>query len=570
MVNTIKILKYRKLENMVLNFSKGINIISGSNGTCKSSLLHIVSNSFQKIKKNEAKNKECISIISSVNKLMNPKIESLTRGDEEYNDPAPGSKGVLYECNYYNNIKLNFRRHNSGKDKNKNRFAIKPRYGDKNNEKLPAAPIIYLGLFRLFSYGEFHNDNEVNKIKNMLPKSYLSELVKIYKNFTDIKISFQSNDNNIEGINMGGIKNRGNFSTETKGIDSNTISAGEDNLYIILTALISLKYYFESEGKESILLIDELDAALHPAYQIKLYKLMKEYSEKNNIQIIFTTHSLSLIEHGLNDKCKVHYFMENFGTVELIEDISINKIEMWLKNQVEADVKRNKKIPVYTEDEEARFFLEKILKYYKSKKGIGEALNYLYMVNIKISSEALKQLFGYDEILKNNISSININSICILDGDQKGDNSKGSKNIDLLNNIIYLPSNFAPEKLFFDYSEELYNTKNRDFWSGEVRNMGFTPEYYRTEILEKINNINEIIKKRDNKNNEREKSLKGKVREKSKKVFNEYKSFFEKVTEFWIDNNTSEMEEFYKKLEVVFHKAAPYQKIDSKIWKIDR
>ena len=45
---------------------------------------------------------------------------------------------------------------------------------------------------------------------------------------------------------MGDIKVRNEFSSNVAGVDSNTISAGEDNLSIILTALISLKYYFNS------------------------------------------------------------------------------------------------------------------------------------------------------------------------------------------------------------------------------------------------------------------------------------------------------------------------------------
>lgn len=39
MVKGIHIIKYRKLENMELEFSKGINVLSGTNGTCKTSLL---------------------------------------------------------------------------------------------------------------------------------------------------------------------------------------------------------------------------------------------------------------------------------------------------------------------------------------------------------------------------------------------------------------------------------------------------------------------------------------------------------------------------------------------------
>ena len=37
MINKIEIKKYRKLENINFEFKEGINIISGTNGTCKTS-----------------------------------------------------------------------------------------------------------------------------------------------------------------------------------------------------------------------------------------------------------------------------------------------------------------------------------------------------------------------------------------------------------------------------------------------------------------------------------------------------------------------------------------------------
>ena len=39
MISKLKIIEYRKLKNILINFSKNINVISGTNGTCKSSLV---------------------------------------------------------------------------------------------------------------------------------------------------------------------------------------------------------------------------------------------------------------------------------------------------------------------------------------------------------------------------------------------------------------------------------------------------------------------------------------------------------------------------------------------------
>ncbi|MDR2211996.1 MAG: AAA family ATPase, partial [Spirochaetaceae bacterium] len=52
MIEKLEILQYRKLKNITLEFSKNINVISGANGTCKTSLLHLISNAFQAVNKN--------------------------------------------------------------------------------------------------------------------------------------------------------------------------------------------------------------------------------------------------------------------------------------------------------------------------------------------------------------------------------------------------------------------------------------------------------------------------------------------------------------------------------------
>ena len=269
MVSRIEITQYRKLKDLTLTLSKKLNAISGTNGTCKTSLLHLIGNALQAptAKSNWINEKKCLPIIKAVNGVTNPKVESLTRGDQAYNDPAHGLKGPLFTVDYFNATSLDFRRHNSSQ---MTRYALKPKYQSGTKDTLPCCPVIYLGLSRLVPFGEFQNDEAVHSIQKKLPQQYRDDIARLYKSFTNYDITFNAT------TQMGDIKVRSEFSSNLEGIDSNTISAGEDNLSIILTALISLKYYYESiESKrdvESVLLIDELDATLHPAYQIKFLK----------------------------------------------------------------------------------------------------------------------------------------------------------------------------------------------------------------------------------------------------------------------------------------------------------
>ena len=119
MVKQISIIQYRKLKEITLDFSSGINFISGTNGTCKTSLLHLISNSFKAVSSKDPcmKDNKCISVIRGINASLNPKIEALTKGDKKYNDPAKGVEGTLFNVKYENDSVLGFRRHNSKKKK---------------------------------------------------------------------------------------------------------------------------------------------------------------------------------------------------------------------------------------------------------------------------------------------------------------------------------------------------------------------------------------------------------------------------------------------------------------------
>jgi AAA15 family ATPase/GTPase len=551
MVEKISIIQYRKFKDIEFNFSNTINIISGANGTCKTSLLHLISNSFQAVNKNckWIKDKSCMEVINKINNTVNPKVESLTKGDKQYNDPAIGLQGSLYNVFYRNKYPLEFRRHNSKKN---NRYAVKPFYKAKGKETLPFLPVIYLGLSRLLPYGEYQNDDAIENIQKTFPHSYQREIIELYQKLTRISISFLS------AQKMGDVKTRADFSSNNDGIDSNTISAGEDNIFIILTALISLKYYFQSirstNQVESILLIDELDATLHPSLQVKLLTLFSEFSSSYKIQIFFTTHSLSLIEAALGRKDNIVYLIDNIDTVSIMTNPDIYKIRMNLLNLTSNEIYLNRKIPVFTEDEEARVFLEIIFEYFSQKQPsiFSEFKDFFHLVDIKIGADNLVNIFKDRYLIDSTMQSI-----CILDGDSK-DKSDYSKY------IIALPGEKSPEELIFEYS--IYLSKINDpFWEdGAVHRLGF----YKTKFIDDIKpDIESIFVKIENIKKEGG-SIKGKTRELNKEVFNKHISFFQLLFKHWIDNksNAKQMEKFYNDLRIMFLKTSRFHAIDPRLW----
>ena len=550
MVQKIHVNKYRKIENINFEFTKGVNVISGTNGTCKTSLLHIISNAFQAVTKNcdWINDANCLDVIRQVNNMINPKIETLAKGDKAHNDPSNGIKGTIFSVDYYGHTPLNFRRHNS---KLNNRYAVKPGYRLGTSEKLPFCPVIYLGLTRLYPFGEYLKDETVKNLSKNLPISYQKEISDMYKELTGINIS------SVNSQKMGDIKVRADFNSDIEGIDSNTISSGEDNLFIIITALISLKYYFESivskNEVESVLLIDEFDATIHPSLQEKLLKIFRRFSVNYKIQIVITTHSLSTVEASLKNKDNVIYLIDNVTNVIIMEDPDIYKIKRHLSGITGDDIYLNKSIPIFTEDEEARIFLKILFEYYaECKDGFDRVRSYFHFVNANIGAANLIAIFNDRDLLQTAMKSI-----CVLDGDQ---------HTNLNNYIITLPGEHSPEKVIMDYAQNIYNM-DAAFWvDALVLDFNYGKVYFRDTVKPEIDNIEETLAHMSDAGE----SIHGKERDMRKKVFKKYERFFEFLFRYWVRDeiNLDSIDKFYKNLNIMFKKVAEFHGINPKIWNI--
>lgn len=553
MIKKIHVTQYRKLKDLDLNFSFGLNAISGTNGTCKTSLLHLISNSFQAVTSRCSwiKDKKCLQVINSVNAVTNPKVETLTRGDKQYNDPAHGVSGVLFNVVYWGAGALDFRRHNSAAS---TRYAIKPLYKKGAHEKLPYCPVIYLGLSRLVPFGEFKNDEAIADIRKGFPVEYQNEISELYQKFTHYEITYNS------AQQMGDLKTRAEFSSNYEGIDSNTISAGEDNLYIILAAIVSLKYYYESivsnRDIESVLLIDELDATLHPAFQLKVLSVLRDYCTKYKIQAVFTTHSMSALEDLLAKKDNVIYLLDNITSVVKMEEPDFYKIKMHLSSLTKENIYQDKVIPIFTEDAEARCLLGMILDYYSVKRSaeFASVHNLFYMVQANLGADSLVDIFKDSKMLRMAMSSI-----CVLDGDHSSD---------LSNCIIALPGKnkydaprgLSPEQLLLEYAQILFDADD-GFWTDRVIvDKGYSKHYYIEHIQAPWNSFQRAEK--DGKANQKRRVF-------VKELFNQQKSFFELLFKHWLHNpnNQSVLNKFYYDLKTLFKKVSIYNEINSNEWR---
>lgn len=550
MIQRINVVKYRKLQDLEFSFSKKVNVISGTNGTCKTSLLHMVSNSFQAVtqKCDWVSDKSCLEIIKQVNSLINPKIESLTKGDKVHNDPANGVKGTIFTVDYYGHAPIEFRKHNS---KLNNRYAVKPWYRPGTTEKLPFCPVIYLGLARLYPFGEYLNDEAVQKLKKNLPSEYQQIIATIYNSLSGINVSAVSSQK------MGDIKTRADFESDKEGIDSNTISAGEDNLFIIICALVSLRYYFENitsnNEVESILLIDEFDATLHPSLQERLLKIFRQYADAYKIQVVFTTHSLSTVEAAIKNKDNVIYLIDNVSNAIIMEAPDIYKIKRHLSGITGDDIYLNKSIPVFTEDAEARLFMRILFDYYEeSAPEFSSVRRFFHPVDANIGCKNLISIFSDSYLLQTTMKCA-----CVLDGDQRADVNKY---------IITLPGGDSPEKVIMSYAQQLYDNDST-FWTNPIiLELNYGKAHFRDEVKPDIDGIaTKLQELRD-----AGESTHGVERQLRKEVFTKHERFFEFLFKHWVrdEENSDSVKKFYKNLNIIFKKVAEFHGINPQLWTV--
>lgn len=114
------------------------------------------------------------------------------------------------------------------------------------------------------------------------------------------------------------------------------ISSGMANQNVILAALLSLP-------KNGVLIIDEIEDALHPLTILDFLKVVKE----KNIQLIFSSHNTFILQKLRPDQIYFANWKNGFSYYKRLSDIypnirEINNIEkMYLSNCFEEDIKKD-------------------------------------------------------------------------------------------------------------------------------------------------------------------------------------------------------------------------------------
>ena len=275
------------------------------------------------------------------------------------------------------------------------------------------------------------------------------------------------------------------------------------------------------KDRQVVLLIDEIDATLHPAAQKRLIDLLVKEAKINNIQVVVTTHSSDLLKHicnktaynndSKNNDVELYYFTNANRRLEMKRNPEYSTIENDLL--VESMFQNSNNVKVYSEDAENRWFISKLLPEY---------LPYVDILNVKIGCDQLLSLYTGDISYFGNV-------LIVLDGDvQEKDLQTIPEQLrKRLNNIITLPGDVRPEEVIYKYILDL--EPEHPYWENAAKvDMNWT--YFKENGPDSAKYNQE------------------KEREKYKKWFVEHQAIFDstKLYDFWAVDNKELVEEFKK------------------------
>ena len=477
---SISLPAFRKLKNIKFEFADRITLIAGHNGIGKSTILGLVANgsglttsrhrsytgrTFQG-NLNEIIYLDYNSELADISDLPRPLLGYDLNGETFEKRCALTKRTIPKTAKRQQRLEVRVVPRNLAAEEYKiNDSNIK--IGDSSKVPLPT---IYLGMTRMLPIGE--SDPEM--VESDPDTSMHEEDAEFISTFIN-KVIGVSKAVGESGITTQGIKGTSKRSMHPVYAHSpKSISLGQDSLSSIATALASFKK-LQREWDDypgGLLVIDEIDAGFHPHAQRQLIHSIRNAAKKLRLQVIATTHSLSLIEsiHPDNTSIggkgvspdKVIYLWDSNNPS--IADLTLQQIRNDMNLVAPAPIKRKVKsrLKVYLEDAEAGLFFKTLLtRSLRSKVRVASGRG-LSPLPISVGCDNLQGLPKFDPHFKTVIIAV--------DADATVRQVKGRPPL----NIVKLPGGKNSKGKGLNPEQTLYN-----FVAEIVADAGSHPESYR-------------------------------------------------------------------------------------------
>lgn len=430
----LEVKKFRHIEEQTIKLGEMITVISGQNGTGKSSLLGWVA--------------QACSFKGEEVTITGSKFKS------QYSEVFRFCSESDYGAKYTITLKYKGEEVDGEASKTMTTRLLKPtkrgkeRYRvdfDRNisgsDKRALDVPVIYLGLKRLIPLATERSVSlELNELSQEESKNF-SKLSKGILIAPEQKI-------NHEGIKS---TNKSMLAMKTETYSHLGNSAGQDNLGQIIAAILSFKRLnkdFKGNKKGGLLLIDEIDATLYAASQIKLVDELYKFAKKEGVQVIFTTHSLEILDHlskKLDSQTKLNFLEIKDGLIKNTLDPSIQ----FLRNKIKVQIGKSdtaEKIHILCEDSVANMWCKNLIKGTQYKSMVEVSDGPFPEGTIALMAQSKNPAFK--------------DIVFVLDGDCRDKYQKKS-----LPQTLFLPSDNAPESVMHKFLNGLSDSDS--FWNDE-------------------------------------------------------------------------------------------------------
>ncbi len=419
-ITSLTLENFRHLTNQTIEIGSIMTAIAGQNGTGKSSLLGWIA--------------QAANFSGTEKTLSNSFFKS------KYSEIFRFCPIKDYKNQY--NVTLNFEENNIADFKKLSTRYIKNdnRYRVDFDGRGTALnfPVVFLGLKRLIPLAS-ENDIEIQStVLGSADVTHFSKLSREILFLTREKIESEfvkSTNKQMLAMKTAKYGHLGN-------------SAGQDSLGQIIASILSFRKLKEEIGenyKGGILLIDEIDATLYAGSQLMLIDKLFNLARRFEVQVIFTTHSLEILEklsEKTGDETKINF-------LTCFDDTVVNEVNPdieWLKHVIREQTGNSvkpAKIHFICEDEVAEAWGRNLLNGSLLKKEIEISRGSFPDGTIIEMAKSKHPIF----------KSANF----VLDGDAIKNHAQKK-----LRKIVFLPGSDKPEKVFFDF---FYQLKDGDeFW----------------------------------------------------------------------------------------------------------
>ncbi len=368
-IDGIRLSNFRTIKDKTMDLGNIITVISGKNGTMKSTLLGLIAHPFSSpndahdIFGNPLKTKHSDVFYLSPEKdseqylyyLRITTIDGIT-----FEEPIRVYKRLNQNGTYRHRLTV-------GKDNKEGRGNFSLNTSFVNLKRL---------LPMIDTNAKIVNDEMEKSLRKFVAEGYMKILQK--EAFWE---PVQISDKSIKQTFGPGDK---------ADYDYKTISSGEDNIGHILNKMYAFLQYKSSikDALQGIFCIDEMEASLHPVAQLNLFDYIYNWAKNNHIQVVINTHSLYLIQYviefqnRLKNKDDIILNMISTAFVSnknynIIRNPNYNEAYKELTLKDKEDIHEIYKVRIICEDDVAEYYLKRII----AKRDILNRLEFIHSLN---------------------------------------------------------------------------------------------------------------------------------------------------------------------------------------------